>query len=167
MMATGAACLARSAVKDQLLRETNFKTEAIKVGSAFKYLYEKQRGLVVPAQLAFHSDITEERARDFLTQLANSQGGNVVNTEQGPAFVFPHPHHVVEELEKRFLSYAQGQIQAQTGELQQQIMQLQAHLNVISAAQAAPASKLAREPEEERGDPWNEEDLRDPWNKLV
>jgi hypothetical protein len=68
---------------------------------------------------------------------------------------------VIEDLEQRYMRYADSQIQTQTAQLSQQLMNLQAHLNVLSTAQAATvppqAQKLAPEPE----------NIEDPWNKLV
>ena len=161
MMAAGVGLMGYSVAKEEAARKEQFKIEANKVGATFKYLYETNRGVVVPAQLAFHSDINVEKAAEFLSQLAQTQGGNAIAAENGTNFVFPHPQGVIEDLEQRYMRYADSQIQTQTAQLSQQLMNLQAHLNVLSTAQAATvapqAQKLAQEPE----------NIEDPWNKLV
>jgi len=161
MMAAGVGLMGYSVAREEAARKEQFKIEANKVGATFKYLYETNRGIVVPAQLAFHSDINVERASDFLSQLAQTQGGNAIVSENGTNFIFPHPQGVMEDLEQRYMHYADTQIQTQTAQLNQQLLNLQAHLNVLSAAQTAvnsqPKQKQMAEPIE----------LDDPWNKLV
>lgn len=153
MLAGGLGLMGYSLAREEITRKEQFKTEANKVGATFKYLYETNRGVVTPTQLAFHSDISVERAADFLSKLAQSQGGNAVASETGTNFVFPHPQGIIEELEQRYLRYAESQIQTQTAQLSQQLMNLQAHLNVLSAVpQSVP--QAPKEPEKAE-DPWN------------
>ena len=157
LMASGAAFMAHSAAKEEAEKRDKLTLEANKVGSAFKYLYELNSGLVLPTQLAFHSDINVDRANNFLTQLASTQGGAAVNTEVGQAYVFPHPKSVVEDMEKRYAAYAESQINVQTQQLQQQLMQMQAQLNVLATSQLGVPQP--QKPVVEEGE--------DPWNKLV
>lgn len=151
-MASGAAFLATSVAKEEAEKRDKLSLEANKVGSAFKYLYELNSGLVLPAQLAFHSDIVVERANNFLTQLAVTQGGSAVNTEVGQAYVFPHPKNVLEDIEKKYLSYAENQITVQTQQMQQQLMQMQQQLTLL-ATRSNPSAQQT--PTEEKEDPWN------------
>lgn len=154
LMASGAALMAHSSAKEEAEKRDKLALEANKVGAAFKYLYELNSGLVLPAQLAFHSDINVDRANNFLTQLASTQGGAAVNTEIGQAYVFPHPKSVVEDMEKRYATYAEGQINVQTQQLQQQLMQMQAQLNVLATSQVM-SPKSQKQMIEEGEDPWN------------
>lgn len=157
MMASGAAFLAHSAVREEAQREAAIKNEATKVGSAFKYLYELNSGIVVPTQLAFHSDIHVERANTFLTQLASTQGGSMVSNENGVAVVFPHPKNIIETIERQYVSYAQSEIEKQTAQLQQQLLNLQNSLNILSATKAASTGDLSED----------SQTPTDPWRKLV
>lgn len=161
MMAAGVGLMGYSVAREEAARKEQFKIEANKVGATFKYLYETNRGIVVPAQLAFHSDINVERASDFLSQLAQTQGGNAIAAENGTNYMFPHPQGVVEDLEQRYMRYADSQIQSQTAQLNQQLMNLQAHLNVLSAAQTAVAPPVKPQSVPETNE------IDDPWNKLM
>lgn len=161
MMAAGVGLMGYSVAREEAARKEQFKIEANKVGATFKYLYETNRGIVVPAQLAFHSDINVERASEFLSQLAQTQGGNAIASDSGTNYMFPHPQGVVEDLEQRYMRYADSQIQAQTAQMNQQLMNLQAHLNVLSAAQTVAQPKVKPQATVET------EDLNDPWEKLV
>lgn len=157
LMASGAAFMAHSVAKEEAEKQDKLALEANKVGSAFKYLYELNGGLVLPAQLAFHSDINVDRANSFLTQLATTQGGAAVNTDVGQAYMFPHPKSVIDDMEKRYAAYAETQVNAQTQKMQQQLMQLQAQLNVLATSQVV--TPKPQRPVVEEGE--------DPWNKLV
>ena len=116
--------------------------EAFKVGKVFSILYETNKGLVSPDQLSYNSDITIQKADSFLKALADQQGGQPLQTEQGLIYTFPHPQNVITALTNNATSWAQQQTQAlqlENENLKRQTVNLQQALTMQS--QKAPTSE--------------------------
>ena len=117
-------------------RERSYAREqAARVGSCFTTLYEKNGGMVDPVGLAFLSNIPVQKAHDFLTTLAEANGGQkiAVNEGVGVVFSFPHTNNALDTLSKNAAAWAESQTQQLKGELQQHKQALQ----LIQARQAA------------------------------
>ena len=116
--------------------------EAFKVGKVFSILYETNKGLVSPDQLSYNSDITIQKADSFLKALADQQGGQPLQTDQGLIYTFPHPQNVITALTNNATSWAQQQTQAlqlENENLKRQTVNLQQALTMQS--QKAPTSE--------------------------
>lgn len=117
-------------------REKSYaKEQAARVGSCFTTLYESNNGLIDPVGLAFLSNIPVQKAHDFLTTLAETNGGQKipVNEGVGVVFNFPHTQNALDTLSKNAAAWAESQTQQLKGELQQHKQALQ----LMQARQAA------------------------------
>lgn len=123
--------------------------QGIRVTACFRTLYELNRGLIDPVQLAFLANVPTDNAHAFLTALAEGTNGEKIATNSaglGVAFNFPHTANVLEALTKN----AQEWATAQTTQLQQDLQQHKQALAMMQLQQqGVPFSK----PKEE-SDPW-------------
>lgn len=117
-------------------REKSYaKEQAARVGSCFTTLYESNNGLIDPVGLAFLSNIPVQKAHDFLTTLAETNGGQKISVNEGVGVVFnfPHTQNALDTLSKNAAAWAESQTQQLKGELQQHKQALQ----LMQARQAA------------------------------
>ena len=137
------------------------KVESARVAKTFSFLYETNRGLISPEQLAFNADIEPERASVFIDALADEQRGLTIDTPKGKIYNFPHPSNALDELTKNASAWAEARCQP----LLQEIGSLQHKVTVLQA-QAAVAKNMVPEvpsqvfaannrPPEVATDPWN------------
>ena len=126
--------------------------EAFKVGKVFSILYETNKGIVSPDQLSYNSDITIQKADSFLKALADQQGGQPLQTEQGLIYTFPHPQNVITTLTTNANNWAQQQTQAlqlENDNLKRQATNLQQALALHTQqkqAKAEPPTYIPQEP---------------------
>lgn len=133
------------------LRRDEGKDVANRVSGAFSALYEKNRGLVDPVELAFVANVSIDQTHGFLTALAESTGATKVTTNQGVnvAFNFPHTANALEELSKNAQNWAQSQI----AQLSQQ---LELHQQALRAAQLAQAAGPRQQVRQANEDVWQQ-----------
>lgn len=114
-------------------------TTAGRVTGAFRVLYERNRGVVSPTELAIYSDIDIETSQNYLVALSEDTNGQKI---QDPAsgqtiFSFPHGQNVLDELSKNAQDWAQSQLQAQSQQSEILARQLDEANQMIRAAQMA------------------------------
>jgi hypothetical protein len=142
-------------------KEEDKRVESARVAKVFSFLYENNRGLVSPQQLAFNADITPERADIFLEALSQDQNGQAIPTQSGKVYNFPHPSNALDELTRNATAWADAKCEPllnEIGSLKQQMKVLQAHAainrgaDIEKAAQTFVANNnLPQSP----SDPWN------------
>ena len=134
--------------------------EAERVSSCFSTLYDKNRGLIDPVELAFLSKCSVSQAHGFLSAIAEEAGGTKVSTKNGVGVVFnfPHSNSALDDLSKNASAWAV----AQTKKLNEELEKHKRAIQMIQAQQAQAAAsanaraQLARKPEQaEERDPWN------------
>jgi hypothetical protein len=118
------------------------KDNAQRVTGIFSALYESNRGLVDPLQLALIADIPATQAHGFLTGLAENIGGQKIPHKNGNGvlFSFPHTSNALDELTANAQNWAQAQVQQMAAELegQRRALQLAQLQNAAKAATPAP-----------------------------
>jgi len=127
--------------RDRARRSDLKKDNAQRVTGIFSALYESNRGLVDPMQLALIADIPANQAHSFLAGLAENIGGQKIPTKggNGVIFSFPHTSNALEELSTNAQNWAKAQTQQMAAELETQRRALQ-------MAQLQNAAKLATPP---------------------
>lgn len=127
----GGASLAQNKSRDEMIR----KVESQRVTSSFSALYEKNRGLIDPIELAFVANCTVNQANDFLTLLAEDTGGQKIPTKTGTGVVFnfSHTSNALDTLSKNASEWAQ----AQTTQIQNELAQHKQAIQLLRAQQAA------------------------------
>lgn len=117
-----------------------------RASSTFRALYEVNKGVVDPMQLAILANIPPDNSYQFLMDLAENTGGQkiAVNENNGVLFSFPHAQNALDELSKN----AQAWANAQTEQLQQELAR---HKQLIALQRAAQLS--VRQPAVQQ-DPW-------------
>jgi len=142
-------------------KEENKKIESARVAKVFSFLYENNRGLVSPQQLAFNADITPERADIFLEALSQDQNGQAIQTQSGKVYNFPHPSNALDELTRNATAWADAKCEpllSEIGSLKQQmtILQARAAINQIPVNDSASKTFASNNnPPQSASDPWN------------
>ena len=126
--------------------------EAERVTQCFRTLYEKNRGLIDPVELAILSNAPIEKAHAFLSSICEDAGGQKVPSQQGAGvlFSFPHTNNALDTLSKNASAWAQ----AQTQSLQKELDQHKQAIGMIRAQQAAANLKQKQQEEVNKPDPW-------------
>ena len=141
----GGACIAN----DQARRKDTQARQSERVTSTFSALYELNRGVLDPVQLSFMANIPLDQAHGFLTNVAESTGGQKIPTKanNGVLFAFPHSQNALDELSKNAENWAKAQNQ----QLQEQMEKQQKILQMMQLRQAAAQQQAAvnKDP-----DPW-------------
>jgi hypothetical protein len=146
---------------DRRRKEEEKKIESARVAKVFSFLYENNKGLVNPQQLAFNADITPERADIFLEALSQDQNGQAIQTRSGKVYNFPHPSNALDELTRNATAWAESRCEPllnEIGSLRQQMKVLQAHAAINSGANAEQTAKTFasnNNPPQSPSDPWN------------
>jgi hypothetical protein len=140
------------------------KVESARVAKTFSFLYETNRGMISPEQLAFNADIVPERAAVFLDALADEQRGQVIETAKGRIYNFPHPINALDELTKNANAWAEARCQP----LLQEIGALQHKMTVLQAQAAVAKNGESDLPNQVFAANNNQPQApRDPWNNLL
>jgi len=127
--AAGGALAGTSVTIEYRRKKENETVEAVKVAKSFSYLYETNRGLLNPQQLSFSSDIPVDKSEVFLSALAESQGGQRIETETGVVYKFPHPQNVLDRLAENATAW----VEEQKKPLEQENLILKQQLNAFQA----------------------------------
>lgn len=135
----GGVLAGSSIAKAKSIKEQAGKDTASRVSGAFSAIYERNRGLVDPAELGFIANVSVNQAHAFLTSLAESTGGSKVASKDGLGviFNFPHAANVLDELSQN----AQAWASSQTAELSQQLEQHRQALRAVQLQQATMPPK--------------------------
>ena len=156
----GASVATLSQVRKQKREEDDLLTSQ-RVTSCFTVLYETNKGLVDPIQLAYHANIELGRAHEFLHALAETTNGSKIATPDGlgVVFNFSHANNVLNNLTKN----AQAWVQAQTAELQNELNRYQEAAKQAAqiarlqqAAATANAMQSAAQAQVPTTDPWGQ-----------
>lgn len=136
--------------RDRARRANANKENAQRVTNVFSALYEANKGIIDPIELAFVADIPADHAHGFLTGLAENTGGQKIPTKanNGVLFSFPHSNNALQELTANAQNWAQAQTQQLAAELESQRRALQ-------MAQLQNAAKLANQQANQQ-DPWTQ-----------
>jgi len=135
----GGALAGAAAIEKRRYEEEETITTAGRVTGAFRVLYERNRGIISPSELAIYADIDEETSFDYLGSLsADTKGQSIQDPKSGQIiFSFPHSANVLDELSKNAQDWAQSQVQAQSQQSEMLARQLDEANQVIRAAQMA------------------------------
>lgn len=169
LLSVGAALAGASTALEYGRKREASAVESAKVAKSFSHYYEVNKGLVNPQQLGFTADIPVAKAEIFLDALADSQGGQKIQTEQGVVFNFPHPQNVLEQLTTNATAWATSQRQP----LEQENMALKQQLSLIRAAaisQQRVPPVASNPPVPNTAPPGvlnNPEERVDPWSNLL
>jgi len=147
--------------EDKRRKEEEERIESARVAKVFSFLYENNRGLVNPQQLAFNADIPPERADIFLEALSQDQNGQAIQTQSGKVYNFPHPSNALDELTRNATAWADAKCEPllnEIGSLRQQMMIIQARASINQTPNNDSASKTFasnNNPPQSPSDPWN------------
>lgn len=142
-------------------KEEEARIESARVAKVFSFLYENNRGLINPQQLAFNADITPERADIFLEALSQDQNGQAIETQSGRVYNFPHPSNALDELTRNATAWVDAKCEPllnEIGSLKHQMTILQAHAAINNLPNNDGASKTFasnNKPPQSPNDPWN------------
>jgi hypothetical protein len=138
----GGGLAGAAAIEKRRYEEEEKLTTAGRVTGAFRVLYEQNRGIVSPTELAIYAGIDEEISFDYLKSLSEDTNGQTVqNPKTGQTiFSFPHSANVLDELSKNAQDWAQSQVQAQSQQSEMLARQLDEANQIIRAAQMAQAT---------------------------
>lgn len=118
--------------------------ESARVSNSFKFLYDINRGLISPDQLAYHSGVELSQIILFLDVLADEQNGQRIPTERGVLYSFPHPDNALSKLTDNAKNWAEAQQQpllSQLQDLQTKFNQLLVYQQQLTAKQQPPKSE--------------------------
>ena len=162
-VAASGGLLAGSAAAGELTRKGKEKqAESLRVARKFTALYTKNLGMLVPQELAFETGVDLERIETFLASLAESQGGQKIDTEQGTFYKFPHPENVLDQLTANATAWARSQAETLVAEnttLKQQVATMQ---SILMQMPTMPKPQPPVVPKKE-----NVQESVDPWTKLL
>lgn len=135
----GGGLAGASVIEKRRYEEEEDLTTAGRVTGAFRVLYERNRGVISPTELAIYSDIDVETSEDYLNALSeDTNGQKIQNPKTGQViFSFPHGQNVLDELSKNAQDWAQSQVQAQSQQSEMLARQLDEANQIIRAAQMA------------------------------
>ena len=158
--ATGAALASASVVNETRRKAEEKQAEAIRVAQAFRYLYDKYKGIISPYELSFLGEVSLDKTTAFLDTLAETQEGQRVENEQGLLYSFPHPQNALDQLTRNAQEWVQAQVRPLSDEnknLRQaiQIMQSQTATPIRQAPFVPTPAVPKTAPTEEQVDPWN------------
>ncbi len=155
--ACGGLIAGTAAATEVAKRRSEQEHEKLRVARAFTMLYRDNRGILLPQELAFEADADLQRIDNFLTKLAESQGGQKVTTDQGTFYKFPHQENILDQLSANASAWAQKQVEGYAQEnmkLKQQLVSMQMILTQMPIAGKAPIPTPQNEIPQESVDPW-------------
>jgi hypothetical protein len=147
-LAFGGGLVAGAAImRDNARNKLIAQQASERVTATFSTLYDTNRGVLDPLQLAFLANIPADRAHGFLDNLAESTGGQkvAIKSGNGVLFAFPHTQNALDELSKNAENWAK----AQNAQLQREVGQYKQLIELQRAARAASAVSGAGQQ-----DPW-------------
>lgn len=159
--AFGGALASASVVNEQVRKKQSKVEESLRVATAFRNLYESNRGLLSPQQLSIAANIPLELASKFLKALCEEQKGNYIPTEKGEVFNFPHTANVLDQLTNNAQAWANSQkdpLLQENATLKAELARLQ----MLATRQAPPAT-----PQPMSGNVNTTNEGVDPWNNLL
>ena len=138
----GGGLAGASVIEKRRYEEEDGLTTAGQVTGAFRVLYERNRGIISPTELAIYSDIDVETSENYLSALSDDTNGQKIqDPKTGQViFSFPHGQNVLDELSKNAQDWAQSQVQAQSQQSEVLARQLEEANQLIRAAQMAQAT---------------------------
>lgn len=146
-LAYGAGLVAGAAIiRDSARIRAKADVQSERASATFRALYEVNKGIVDPMQLAILANIPPDKSHQFLTDLAENTGGQKIPVKEtnGVLFSFPHAQNALDVLSKN----AQNWATAQTEQLQ---VELNKYKQLIALQRAAQQS--VRTPAVQQ-DPW-------------
>lgn len=144
--------LSGASIVDKKSRSKNEGKEiSSRVSGAFSAMYERNRGLVDPVELAFIANVGVNQVHSFLESLSESTGGSKIPSKDGlgVVFNFPHTANVLDELSKNAQAWATNQ----TADLSNQLEQ---HRQALRAVQLSQATMPAQQVRQVNQDVWKE-----------
>jgi hypothetical protein len=164
--AIGGATFGTLCIRSEENKKARKREEAIRVATAFKSFYERNKGVIVPEEISFFADIDLPTATVFLDALAESQNGQKLSVNNTVAYAFPHTENVLDTLTKNSQAWVESRTQpvlAENQALKQQIMMIQAQMQAQAMAkQQMPA--YTPEPQVVQQTPSTD---IDPWKNLL
>jgi hypothetical protein len=164
--AIGGATFGTLCIRSEENKKARKREEAIRVATAFKSFYERNKGVIVPEEISFFADIDLPTATVFLDALAESQNGQKLSVNNTVAYAFPHTENVLDTLTKNSQAWVESRTQpvlAENQALKQQMMMIQAQMQ----AQAMAKQQMpAYTPEPQVVQQTTSTDV-DPWKNLL
>lgn len=164
--AIGGATFGTLCIRSEEDKKARKREEAIRVATAFKSFYERNKGMIVPEEISFFADIDLPAATVFLDALAESQNGQKLIVNNTVAYAFPHTENVLDTLTKNSQAWVESRTQpvlAENEALKQQIMMIQAQMQAQAMArQQMPA--YTPEPQVVQQTPSTD---IDPWKNML
>ena len=138
----GGGLAGASVIEKRRYEEEEGLTTSGRVTGAFRVLYERNRGVISPTELAIYSDIDVETSENYLNALSDDTNGQKSQDPKAGQviFSFPHGQNVLDELSKNAQDWAQSQVQAQSQQSEVLARQLEEANQIIRAAQMAQAT---------------------------
>jgi hypothetical protein len=164
--AIGGAVFGSLCVQSSESTKAKKREEAIRVASAFKNAYDRNKGVVLAEELSFFADIDLETATVFLNALTESQNGQKISIDNTVAFTFPHTQSVLDTLTKNSQAWVESRTQPlliENQTLKQQLAFIQAQIQTQQVQQQT-VSSWASPPEPVEQKTTAEVD---PWKKLL
>jgi len=140
---TGGLIGGASIAKDRSRKEAKEEEQTSRVTQTFKSLYEVNRGIIEPVQLAFLANVPVNKAHAFLMSLAEANGGQKVTLKEGVGvvFAFPHSTAALDELTQNAQKWAAAQTQQLNNELLQHKKLIQAYQLQAQQPKAQPIAE--------------------------
>jgi hypothetical protein len=156
---TGGALAGASVIEKRRYEEEEGLTTSGQVSGAFRALYDRNRGIISPVELAIASDIDVDIASDYLTALANDTNGQKIQgaSQNDFIFSFPHSSNVLDELTKNAQNWAQAQLETTTQQNVILTQKLDEANQIIRVAQMAQAAAPRQTVQRTNDDLWGQE----------
>ena len=160
--AIGGATFGTLCIRSEEDKKARKREEAIRVATAFKSFYERNKGVIVPEEISFFADIDLPTATVFLDALAESQNGQKLSVNNTVAYAFPHTENVLDTLTKNSQAWVESRTQpvlAENQALKQQIMMIQAQMQAQAMAKQqmpayTPEPQVVQQTTSTGVDPW-------------
>jgi hypothetical protein len=93
----GGAAMASNSEREKV----QSRERATRVASCFSTLYEKNNGVIDPVELSFLSNIPVQESHDFLSTIAEANGGQKISIKEASGCVnYPHTTNALDTLSK-------------------------------------------------------------------
>lgn len=160
--AIGGATFGTLCIRSEENKKARKREEAIRVATAFKSFYERNKGVIVPEEISFFADIDLPTATVFLDALAESQNGQKLSVNNTVAYAFPHTENVLDTLTKNSQAWVESRTQpvlAENQALKQQMMMIQAQMQAQAMAKQqmpayTPEPQVVQQTTSTGVDPW-------------
>jgi len=160
--AIGGATFGTLCIRSEENKKARKREEAIRVATAFKSFYERNKGVIVPEEISFFADIDLPTVTVFLDALAESQNGQKLSVNNTVAYAFPHTENVLDTLTKNSQAWVESRTQpvlAENQALKQQMMMIQAQMQAQAMAKQqmpayTPEPQVVQQATSTDVDPW-------------